>query len=320
MGRLIDRYSVVAIAIAATLWATDSYFRNALVGHLSAPQVVFVEAGVVAVILLPALVRGWAEVLRLSTRGWLATILIAVGPQALATVLFTASFAYRNFAETYVLQQTQPLIAVLLAGVILGERRRPAFWGALALSMVAVYMVVFAPDPSAPLSVVKSGRVEAGALALGAAALWASGTVLGRYVLGSISFPTMTSLRVTLALPVLAGIVLATSGPAGFTHYRVSDVPAFLGLAVLTGVLALLLYYRALSRTPATLSSVAELAFPITATLIASAPAPIGFAQPIFPAQVVGTVLLLAVIVIVNANRREVMVAVPQPIEAPAPA
>jgi len=36
MNKLIDRYAVVFVAVAATLWATDAYFRNQLVQHLSA--------------------------------------------------------------------------------------------------------------------------------------------------------------------------------------------------------------------------------------------------------------------------------------------
>ena len=35
MNRLIDRYAVVFVALAATLWASDAYFRNQLVQHLS---------------------------------------------------------------------------------------------------------------------------------------------------------------------------------------------------------------------------------------------------------------------------------------------
>ena len=32
----VDRYSVILVAVAATLWASDAYFRNQLVQHLSA--------------------------------------------------------------------------------------------------------------------------------------------------------------------------------------------------------------------------------------------------------------------------------------------
>jgi len=310
MNRVIDRYAVVFVAVAATLWASDAYFRNQLVQHLSATQIVVAEDALITLFLLPVLIRSRHELRLLGARGWTAVGIIAVGAQALATILFTASFSiaaqHGLFAETVVLQQTQPLIAIVLAWIVLGERRRPWFWPAAAVAIAAVYMVVFANDPLSPISALQNGRIEVGLLALGAAVLWASGTVLGRFALGSISFWSMTALRFTLALPVLVIIVLAQSGLGGFGHYRMSDfVPNLLAIAIVPGLLALLLYYRALSKTPASLATIAEMAYPVAFTLIAWAPPPWGFNQPVYPAQLVGTGLLMAVIVFLNWTREK---------------
>jgi drug/metabolite transporter (DMT)-like permease len=306
----VDRFSVILVAVAATLWASDAYFRNQLVSHLTPTQIVVAEDALITLFLLPVLIRSSSELRNLGPRGWLAVGIIAAGAQSLATILFTASFqvaaTYKVFAETFVLQQTQPLIAILLAWIVLGERRKPWFWPAAAVAVVAVYLVVFAQDPTAPVSALQKGRVEVGLLALGAAVLWASGTVLGRFALGSISFWSMTALRFTLALPVLIGITLAQNGLGGFTHYRVSDfVPNLLAIALVPGLLALLLYYRALSRTPASLATIAEMAYPVAATLIASAPPPWGFNQPVYGVQIVGTALLIAVIVVLNLKKEK---------------
>jgi drug/metabolite transporter, DME family len=301
----IDRYSVILVAVAATLWASDAYFRNQLVQHLSPAQIVVAEDALVMLFLLPVLLRNRHELRALGARGWLAVLIIAAGAQALATVLFTASFSiaaqHQLFAETFVLQQTQPLIAITLAWVVLGERRRPWFWPAAVVAIAAVYMVLFASDPLSPVSALKNGRLEVGLFALGAAVLWASGTVLGRFALGSISFWSMTALRFTLAFPVLVIVVLAQNGFGGFSHYRLNDfVPNLLAIAIVPGLLALLLYYRALSKTPASLATIAEMAYPVAATLIASAPPPWGFNQPLYPLQIVGTALLMGVIVLLN--------------------
>lgn len=297
---LIDRFSVVLVAVAATMWASDTYFRAQLIGHLKPAQIVVIEDALVSLFLLVFLLRGIPEIRQLGRRGWVAIILIAVGPQAVATILFTQSFSYGHYAETFVLQQTQPLIAILLAWLILGERRRPWFWPTAALAFIGVYMVVFAQNLSAPFSDLQHGRLEAGLYALGAAALWASGTVLGRFVLGTLSFTTTTALRFTLALPVLILVVLVQFGLSGFTHYQASDVLPFLGIALIPGFIALLLYYRALASTPATLATIAEMAFPVAATFIASAPPPYGFNQPLYLPQFIGTGLLIAVIFILN--------------------
>ena len=301
----IDRYSVILVAVAATLWASDAYFRNQLVQHLSATQIVVAEDALVMLFLLPVLIRNRHEMRALGPRGWAAVGIIAAGAQALATILFTASFSiaaqHQLFAETFVLQQTQPLIAIMLAWIVLGERRRPWFWPAAVVAIAAVYMVLFASDPLSPVSALQNGRLEVGLFALGAAVLWASGTVLGRFALGSISFWSMTALRFTLAFPVLVIVLLAQDGLGGFSHYTVTDfVPNLLAIAIVPGLLALLLYYRALSKTPASLATIAEMAYPVAATLIASAPPPWGFNQPVYPVQLVGTALLIGVIVLLN--------------------
>jgi len=303
---LIDRFSVVLVAVAATMWGADTYFRAQLIGHLKPAQIVVIEDALVSLFLLAFLLRGIPELRRLDRRGWLAIGLIAVGPQALATLLFTTSFSYGHFAETFVLQQTQPLIAILLAWLILGERRRPWFWPTAALALVGVYMVVFAQDLKAPFSDLQHGRLEAGLYALGAAALWASGTVLGRFVLGKLSFTTTTALRFTLALPVLIVIVVVRYGGSALSHYQGADILPFLGIALIPGFLALLLYYRALRSTPATLATIAELAYPVTATFIASAPPPYGFNQPLYPPQFIGTGLLIVVILLLNYTKERV--------------
>jgi len=303
---LVDRFSVVLIAVAATMWASDTYFRAQLIGHLRPAQIVVIEDALVSLFLLAFLLRGIPELRRLDRRGWIAIVLIAIGPQAVATILFTQSFSYGHYAETFVLQQTQPLIAILLAWLILGERRRPWFWPTAALAIVGVYMVVFAQNLTAPFSDLQHGRLEAGLYALGAAALWASGTVLGRVVLGKLSFTTTTAMRFTLALPVLIVVVLVQSGGSAFAQYQSSDVLPFLGIALIPGFLALLLYYRALRSTPATLATIAEMAFPVAATFIASAPPPYGFNQPLYLPQFIGTALLIAVIFILNYTKERV--------------
>jgi drug/metabolite transporter (DMT)-like permease len=306
------------VAVAAMLWASDAYFRNQLVKHLTANEIVVAEDALVALFLLPVLIRNWGEVRRLGPRAWVAVGLIAAGAQALATILFTKSFSYGMYSETFVLQQTQPLIAITLAWIVLGERRRPWFWPAVAVALVAVYMVVQAPyislqHPFAPITALSQGRTEAGLYALGAAVLWASGTVLGRYALGTISFWSMTALRFSVALPVLIAIVLVSEGAAGFTHYTFTDfVPNLLGIALVPGLLALLLYYRALAKTPASLATIAEMAYPVAATLIASGPPPWGFQQPLYPAQVVGTVLLLVVIGVLGFTKEKALPATEQ--------
>ena len=53
-----------------------------------------------------------------------------------------------------------------------------------------------------------------------------------------------------------------------WTAIPLSSLPLLAALALVPGLLALLLYYRGLSRTPASKATLAELAFPLTAALV----------------------------------------------------
>ncbi|MGL5830306.1 MAG: EamA family transporter, partial [Angustibacter sp.] len=106
---------------------------------------------------------------------------------------------------------------------------------------------------------------QAALLAVGAAALWAAGTVLGRLASAELRFSDLTALRFTVGLLTLGGTAAVTSTPLAL---GTDAVPNVLLLAAFPGLLALVLYYRALGRTPASRATLAELAFPLTAALV----------------------------------------------------
>ena len=273
MSKLIDRFSVVLVAVAAMLWGSDTLFRIPLLGHLShnsliaSTQLVFAETAILTVVVLPLLWRGRDELRQLSVRQWVAIACIGAGAQALATVLFTLSFSYFHFIETLLLQKTQPLIAILLASFWLKERLSPQAWIWVPVAIAGAYLIVI-PDPLNPQAAWIDFHIQAGLLALGASAIWGSATVLGRYALKGLSFPTMTSLRFALGMPVLGIVLLTIGGGGAFGEYHLRDAWYYLGLAFLPGLIAMLLYYRGLASTPASIATLAELAFPITGLLV----------------------------------------------------
>lgn len=273
MSSLIDRLAVLLVALAAMLWGTDTLFRVPLLRDLSkdplvaAVQVVLAEHVTLFILVLPILWLARGEIRRLDRRQWLAIAAIGMGASALATVFFTRSFGYGHFIETLLLQKTQPLIAIALARLVLRERlpARAAVWVPIAL--VGAYLIAI-PEPLHPELAWADFHVAAALWALGAAALWGAGTVFGRFALAGVRFPTLTALRFTTGMPALFLALLVVGGTSSFTQYRAADVPLFLGLALLPGLIAMLLYYRGLASTPASMATIAELAFPITGVLV----------------------------------------------------
>lgn len=299
---------MVLVAIAAGMWATDAYFRPALTKQLSSAQIVLVEDLLISVGLVPVLVRALAGLRRLGVRRWAALALIAIGPQALATVLFTQSigFAFRGarmdtevLYEVYLLYLLQPVFGLIFARLLLGERRQPRFWPFAATALGGGYLIVFADSPGAPWHI-HHVQLVAAALVLGAVCMWAGGTVLGRYALEDVSWPVTTAMRFILALPVLLLIVVVGQGGAGFHGYAASQLPYFLGIAVIPGLAAMLLYYFALASTPASLATIAELGYPAVLFFIFTLPPPVGLGSRLTPLQVAGSILLTASVLALN--------------------
>jgi len=146
-------------------------------------------------------------------------------------------------------------------------------------------------------------------------ALWALGTVLGRYTLSGISFASTSAMRFVLALPVLLILMLTDRGVAGFSQYSIGQLPSFLGIALIPGLIAMVLYYRALSSTPASISSFAELGYPAALFLIFSLPTPVGFGSPLKPLEIAGAVLLVAAVTSLNFLKRQEVVRTERPSE-----
>lgn len=128
-----------------------------------------------SVFLLPALRRFTVSSARTRTRTRTAMVIIGAGSSALTTTLFTAAFELGDPITPQVLQKLQPLFAILLAALLLGERVHPRFWFFAVPALVGAWPLSF-PEPLD----VGIATATAGLLAVGAAALWAAGTVLGR--------------------------------------------------------------------------------------------------------------------------------------------
>jgi drug/metabolite transporter (DMT)-like permease len=212
---------------------------------------------------------------------------IAWGGSALGTVLFTEAIRRGNPTTAVLLQKTQPLFTVLGARAMLGEALGIRYWACLGVAMAAGYLVSFGWAMARP-----QGAAAAG-LALGAAALWGSCTVLGRRVLGSVSFHTLVALRIVSATPVLTLLAWGPV-PVGWREAGLLGT-----MALVPGLAALLVYYHGLRHTRASLAALGELSFPATAVLLNW----VYLGARVSPVQVAGFGLLWGVIFSLERRR-----------------
>ena len=277
---------VLLVALGAALWGTDGVLRVPLLREMSPAAIVLGEHLILLLYSVPAVALGWGALRRLGGRGWGALLVIGWGGSALATLLFTAAFVAGGPTVAILLQKTQPLFAILLAHLVLGERLKLSYWPLFAAAMVGAYLVSF--GNLTPFVALGSEAAPGALLAIGAAALWGSSTALGRFVLRDVPFHALTGARLLLAVLPLGAIALAQGAFGDLGAGFASQPGRLLLLALVPGLLALLLYYRGLSATRASHATLAELAFPATAVALNWAVLGVG----VNPGQVVGFFVL----------------------------
>jgi drug/metabolite transporter (DMT)-like permease len=106
-------------------------------------------------------------------------------------------------------------------------------------------------------------------------------------------------------------LMLVNGGVSRLGNFSVHQIPSFIGIALVPGLLAMLLYYRALSNTPASMASIAELAYPCALFLVFSLPAPVGLGVPFHGIEIVGAALLVAAVTTLNLLKQRDVVAAP---------
>ncbi|AFL99920.1 MULTISPECIES: DMT family transporter [Desulfitobacterium] len=257
------------IALGAALWGLDGVLIVALLQHVTSSQIVWLEHLLLSLFAVPVLLLKRHELKRLNPGDWLALLFIAWGGSALASILFTAGFTYGNPNVVLLLQKVQPIFAILLASWLLKERMRKDFYALFVAALIGAYLLTFGLHM--PTSGVSSSELIGSLCAIGAAALWGGSTVMGKRLVGKLSFTTLTALRFAIALPLLTIIVFAQHPNWANIGQALSLAPVWANLLFQTlvpSLISLLLYYRGLNGVRASYATIAELAFPATGLLL----------------------------------------------------
>lgn len=258
----------VFVIIAALLWSLDGLLRRSLF-VLPPSVIVFWEHILGAAVLLPLVIQKKGEIAKLTKKEWGAIVAVSLFSGALGTIFYTAALGkvnYIQFSVVVLLQQLQPIWAISAAAIVLKEKITPSFLKWAVLAIIASYFVTF-KDLTVNLST-GSGTIIAAALALGAGFMWGSSTALSKAVLNKVSFWIATMLRFIFA-PIFAFIIIVFLGQTGsVTGLTQSQWLTLLAITFSTGMVALLIYYYGLKKTPARVTTICELVWPASAVFI----------------------------------------------------
>src|SRR5438067_1980875 len=121
-GRTFTMPGVLLVAIAAALWGLDPILRKPLAKTTEATTIVFGEHVLLVLLTLPLLLPALRAMWKAGTRYITASVAVGAGASAVATILFTDALFHSDFITPVVLQKLQPLVAVVGAAVVPGDR------------------------------------------------------------------------------------------------------------------------------------------------------------------------------------------------------
>lgn len=255
------------IFIAATLWALDGFIRQSLYS-LPPIIIVFYEHLLGTALLLPVIIKTLRTV-EFSWKEWGILSFIALFSGLLGTLWFTSALVKVQFISVsvvYLIQKLQPIFAISTAALLLKERLRAHFWLWATMGLGAAFFLTF-PNGQVKWNTGAETTLAA-LLALGAAAVWGSNTAFSKLILKKHSAEIVTAMRFLLTTFIGLGFVLWMGAQPQLSQPTASQYLRFGFIAVSTGMVALLLYYQGLKKTPASVTTIIELTFPALVVLL----------------------------------------------------
>ena len=264
-----DKIAPLFVIIAASLWGVDGIVLRPSLYNLPVSLVVFVESTLVAFLLSPYFIRKIPSLKTLQRKDWLAFFLVALLGGAIGTMAITKALFYVNFVNLSIvilLQKLQPVFAITLAAIFLKENlpRRFFIWAALAV--IGAYFMTF--GTKLPDFTTGDKTTIAALFSLLAALSFSSSTVLSKRALRNVTFEMGTYLRFLFSAIIMLLFVVSLGDIKSISDITTKQAFIFLIIAFTTGGAAIFLYYYGLKRITASVASICELAFPLTAIIL----------------------------------------------------
>ena len=222
--------------------------------------------------MLPFFLYERHELKKIGRAAWGSFFWVALFGGVLGTMFITKALFHVNFVNLSIvvlIQKLQPIFALILAWIVLKEKLPKRFWTWAVLAIVATYVVTF--DGLLPNLNTGEKTIAAALYALGAAFAWGSSTTFSKMLLGRLDFKVSTFYRFLITVLVALPFLLLFGKNVDAANLAIPSISQFGFLALIavsTGMVALLIYYKGLAKTPVHISTILELTFPFVAILL----------------------------------------------------
>jgi probable blue pigment (indigoidine) exporter len=280
------RLATVSAAFAPTVWGSTYLVTSEFLPPdrpLLAATLRALPAGLILLLATRILPKG--------TWWWRAAVLGVLNIGAFFYFLFVAAYHLPGGVAALV-GSIQPVIVLLLAVPLLGDRILPAHLLACALGAGGVALLVLRPQAALDGVGVAAGLL--GALCM------ASGIVLtkrwGRPE--GVTLLAFTGWQLTVGGLVLLPITVLSEPAPG--HLTWGNVAGYAYLCVIGALIAYVLWFRGLSRLPALAASFLSLISPLCATVLGY----VFLGQTLGPFQLVGAAAVVCAVILTQPRRR----------------
>lgn len=254
---------ITSVIFAAILWGLDGVALTPRLFNLNVGFVVLMLHLIPFAIMNLFLFKNYKYLFKFSKEDYIYLFLVAlfggaIGTLAIVKALFLVNF--QNLSVVILLQKLQPVFAIILAAILLKEKIKKEFilWAGVAI--IASYFLAF----GFKLPVLSGNYFYASMYALLAAFSYGSATVFGKKVLNKYSFHTSTFYRFFFTSIIMLIYILLTKSMQ-FSQITQMNWIIFLIITFTTGSAAIFLYYYGLKKIKASISTICELFFPISA-------------------------------------------------------
>lgn len=256
---------------ACMFWALDTLIRYPLIQgqQISGTSIVFIEHFLLTVVFGVVFFKSLKRLQHIKTNHLFSFFVVGGIGSALSTVAFTQAFSYLNPSLVILLQKFQPVVAILLARMVLKEKIQLPFifWaivclaGALLISYTDL-IEVFSAEKSLHY---RSAGVGYG-LVLFSVVGWGASTVFGKKLLDEgYKHEQVIGGRFLVGFLCLLPFMLLEKNSLRFPI----DIHGKISLMVfVSGILAMYLYYNGLKKISARACSLTELFFPFFAVIV----------------------------------------------------
>lgn len=297
---------VVFVVLAGLLWAVDTLVRYPLLfSGVSAERIVFTEHLFLSLIFIPLLLKDAKKIggIKLSTIFYF--IVIGVFGSAIATLTFTKAFMLINPSLVILLQKLQPVVAITLAAVFLGEKVKKEFlfWafvalvGGLLISSPDIMPGIAGLDFS--MGLLSDKALWGYFLTLIAVVSWGASTVFGKK-LSAQGFDEIQIMggRFVFGMVFMTFYLYYQFGGLSL-DWNMATYGKILIMVLLSGLAGMYFYYKGLKTLSARSAALAEMFFPFSAVVINW----VVLGAKLLPVQIVGAALLVISSVVIQLKK-----------------